>query len=135
MSEKKLVDFEDLLIEKKILTVLSIPRNNKGPHATPVWFKATEEGIKNQVITFNSNKSRMKGKLIHKGTPVTMTFLDPDNIFRYITLSGAVSQVIEGQEAINHINEISRKYMGKDYPDLQPGEQRVKYVLKVTSIY
>ena len=135
MSEKKLTDFKDLLIEKKILTVLSVPRKNKGPHATPVWFKTTEEGLKKNEITFNSNTSRMKGKLIHKGTPVTMTFLDPDNTFRYITLSGSVAQVIEGQEAINHINELSRKYQGTDYPNLQPGEKRVKFVLKVANVY
>ncbi len=135
MSDKKLTDFEDLLVEKNILTVLSVPRDNKGPHATPVWFKTTKDGIKRNEITFNSNKSRMKGKLIHKGTPVTMTFLDPENIFRYITLSGTVSQVIDGQEAVDHINELSKKYLGKDYPNLQPGEQRVKYVLKVSSIY
>lgn len=135
MSEKKLTDFKDLLIEKKILTVLSVPRKHTGPHATPVWFKTTEEGIKKNEITFNSNKSRMKGKLIHQGTPVTMTFLDPDNIFRYITLSGTVSQIIDGQEAVNHINELSQKYTGKDYSNLQPGEQRVKFVLKVASVY
>ena len=135
MVKKNLTDFKDLLIEKKVLTVLSVARENKAPHTTPVWFETSEESLKNNEISFNSNKSRIKGKIIQLGTPIIMTILDPENVFRYISMAGSVSQVVDGKEAFDHINQLSQKYLGKDYPFLQPNEERVKFVFKITKVY
>ena len=64
-----------------------------------------------------------------------MTILDPENVFRYISMAGSVSQVVDGKEAFDHINQLSQKYLGKDYPFLQPNEERVKFVFKITKVY
>lgn len=135
MSEKKLDDYKDLLLDKKTIAVLSVSRANKSPHATQVWFDCDQDSLKNNEIMVNTSKGRLKSKLLQKGTKVTLTFPDKADDFRYLSAEGEISRIIEGQEATEHIHKLSHKYLGKDYPYLQPNEKRLKYIVKVSKIY
>ena len=135
MSEKKLTDFKDLLLEKKSPVVLAVSRANKAPHVTLVWFDCTATDLENKQLTVNTSKGRIKSKLLKKGTNVTLTFPDKENDMRYLSAEGEVSQVIEGEEALKHIHKLAHKYVGTDYPWLQPGEERLKYVIKISRVY
>ena len=110
-------------------------RTNKAPHATQVWFDCDQNSLKNKEIMVNTSKGRLKAKLLEKGTKVTLTFPDKENDFRYLSAEGEITRIIEGKEALDHIHKLSNKYLNKDYPFLQPDEERLKYVVKIAKVY
>jgi hypothetical protein len=51
-----------------------------------------------------------------------VTVVDPANQYRWVSVTGTATLETEG--AREHIDKLSRKYLGKDYPWYQ-GEQRL----------
>ena len=104
----------------KAFVVLSTLMNNGFPQATPVWFD-TEDGY----ILINSAQGRTKDRNMRRCPQVALAILDPQNPYRYIQVRGRVIEVTtHGADA--HINQLSHKYTGHDYP-FNPKEIRVKY--------
>ncbi len=135
MPSKKLQDYKDLLIDKKVICTIAIARKNDAPHITPVWFGVTQENFDNQELTFNTLRGRVKDKLITVGTKISINIFDPDQLSRYISIDGVVKQIINGKEGTNHINELAHKYTGNDAAFLNPGDERIKYVVKMEKFY
>ena len=65
---------------------------------------------------------------------VALSIQDPDNPYRYLGLQGRVEEITE-EGAAAHINKLSHKYSGRDYPDLKPGEERVIYKIAPTNVW
>ena len=108
------------LVDSKI-TFAHVATVNAGgePQVTPVWFDHA-----NGVIRINTAQGRVKARNLSEGAPVALSILDPDNPYRYIQIRGHVTRVTtDGADA--HIDALSRKYIGKDYPWRQPGETRI----------
>ena len=119
----------DLLTQKKALASLATVLSDGTPQVTPVWFDYVDGKVR-----FNTAKGRVKARVLKEGSPVAMAILDPDNPFRYIQIRGRISRLAE-QGADEHINVLSRKYLGKDvYPFRQPGEVRVMYEVEPSSV-
>ena len=78
MSSKKLQDYKDLLMNKKVICTVAINRKNKSPHITPVWFEVTQENYKNKEMTFNTLKGRVKANLLKQGTEISINVIDPE---------------------------------------------------------
>ena len=68
-----------------------------------------------------------------EGAPVALAIVDPGNPYRYVQVRGRIKRVTtEGADA--HIDRLSHKYMDKDYPFRQPGEQRVICEIDPTAV-
>ncbi len=136
MAHKNINDYTDLLFEKKAVAHLAIVRKNNIPHVSPVWFDLSKEDLKNGIINVNSAKGRVKANNMSVGSKVSLSIVDTDNIYRYLGINGEITEVIEGQEAFDHIDKLALKYLGEEkYPNLKPNEERVKYVIKIESLF
>ena len=89
-----------------------------------MWFDYT-----NGKLRVNVAKGRVKIRNMKQGAPVAMSIMDPDNAYRYVQVRGTVTHVTE-DGARAHIDTLSRKYLGKDYPWSKPGETRVMFEIE-----
>ena len=135
MSDKTLLAYKDLLMDKKVVCMIAVGRTNDAPHLTPVWFGVTEEDFDNKELTFNTLRGRVKANLLKVGTKLSISMVDPDEPSRYLSMGGIVERIIGGEEGLNHIHELSHKYTGHDAVFLQPGDERLKYIIKITELY
>ena len=135
MSKKQLQEYKDLLVDKKAICTVAVGRANKPPHITPVWFKVTPKEIDDRELTFNTLEGRVKANLLHIGTKLSINIIDPDEPSRYLSIDGEIAKIINGEEGTKHIHELSRKYNGQDASFLQPGDKRIKYVVKMNEFY
>ena len=109
----------DLFTEKKAIASLATLMPDGSPQVTPVWF-----GYEGRQLTINTALGRTKAKNMKQGAAIALAIIDPDNPYRYVQVRGRVTRVAtEGADA--HIDRLSHKYMGRDYPFRQPGDQRV----------
>lgn len=118
----------DLLqTDKKSFAHIATVQPDGTPQVTPVWFDYT--GGKLRV---NSAKGRVKVRNMTEGAPVALSILDPENPYRYLQVRGRVARVTE-DGARAHIDALSHKYLGKDYPYMQPGDVRVMFEIEPTA--
>ena len=76
----------------------------------------------------------MKTNSLKLGSIVSISILDPDSPYRYLGINGEIIEIIEGQEAIQHIHELSIKYLGRNW-EIPEGQIRVKYKVKIKDIF
>jgi PPOX class probable F420-dependent enzyme len=113
------------LFTKKAFANLGTLMPDGSPHVTPVWFDYDGTHIR-----VNSAKGRVKDKNMRRNKKVAAAIMDPDNPYRYLAIRGEVVDITE-QGADAHIDQLAKKYLGKDkYPLRQPGEVRVIYKIK-----
>jgi PPOX class probable F420-dependent enzyme len=109
----------DLFNQKKAFASLATLMPDGTPQVTPVWF-----GYEGGKLAVNTALGRTKAKNMKQGASVALAIIDPDDPYRYVQVRGRVARVTtDGADA--HIDRLAHKYMGRDYPFRQPGEQRV----------
>jgi PPOX class probable F420-dependent enzyme len=77
----------------------------------PIWVDTDGERL-----VVNTETHRQKYKNIERDPNVTLTIRHEENPYRYTEVRGEVVEKVRGQEAREHIDELSRKYHGEDYP-------------------
>jgi PPOX class probable F420-dependent enzyme len=84
------------------------------PQATPVWVDRDEES---DAVLVNTARGRRKERNVEAGSTVALSMLDPEDPYRYLSVTGTVAAVTaEGGD--DHIDELARRYMGVDeYPN------------------
>jgi PPOX class probable F420-dependent enzyme len=90
-----------------ITTVLSSGRLQ----THPIWV-----GTDGERLVVNTEIHRQKYKNVERDPKVTLTIRDEENPYRYAEVRGEVVEKVTGQEARDHIDELSQKYYGEDYP-------------------
>ena len=120
-------DYLDLLKQKKAFAHLATIMPDGTPQVTPVWFDYT-----NGKIRVNSAKGRVKVRNMREGAPVALSILDPDDPYRYIQIRGRVGRVTE-EGASAHIDSLSNKYLGKNYPWAKPDQVRITFEIEPTA--
>ena len=84
-----------------------------------VWVDVDGKGV-----SFNTAYGRAKPTYIANDGRVSLTVIDPQDPYRWISVSGTATLVDEGAD--DHIDRLAKKYIGADtYPFRQPGERRV----------
>jgi PPOX class probable F420-dependent enzyme len=78
------------------------------PHSTLVWLD-----YDGTYVRINTTRERQKGKNLQANPRATLLVIDRSNVNRYIEIRGEVEIVEEG--ALEHLNEITRKYSNKPY--------------------
>lgn len=94
-------------------------RPDGSPHTTVVWVDVSDGGL-----SFNTARGRAKPRYIEADSRVSLLVVDPQNAYRWLSVSGTAELVDEGAD--EQIDRLAKKYLGEDrYPWRQPGEQRV----------
>jgi PPOX class probable F420-dependent enzyme len=109
------------LFNKRAFAHLATLMPDGRPQSTPVWCE-----FDGRHVLINSAAGRRKDKNIVRDGRVALSLTDPENPYNYIEVRGRVVERTE-KGAVDHINHLSMKYLGKPYPFTQPGEQRVLY--------
>jgi PPOX class probable F420-dependent enzyme len=95
---------------------------DSSPQLTPVWFNTDGEHV-----LINSAKGRIKDRNMRADPQVAVVIHLQDQPYRYIQFRGRVVEITE-EGARQHINELSEKYTGNPYFQLNtPDEIRVIY--------
>ena len=94
-------------------------RPDGSPHTTVVWVDVdTDE------VLFNTAIGRAKERYIRRDPRVSLIVVDPEDPYRWVSVSGTA--VIDTEGADDKIDELTKKYLGKDeYPWRRPDEQRI----------
>ena len=98
------------------------------PQVTPVWVEYDGEHV-----LINSAKGRKKDRNLRARPEVALSVQDPDNGYRYVGVQGQIVEITEAG-GYDHINKLSHKYTGQDYPK-NPGEVRVIYKIAPTNVW
>ena len=121
--------YADLLTDKtKAFASCATIMKDGSPQVTPVWFDMAGEKIR-----INTATGRVKSRNMKEGSKVALAIIDPDNPYRYIQIRGKVTKATQ-TGANEHIDKLSHKYMGKDYPLHQPGESRITMEIEPESV-
>jgi PPOX class probable F420-dependent enzyme len=113
------------LLEQPNFGHLATMREDGSVHSVVVW-QHVEDGR----IALNSAEGRAWPRNLRREPRVTITVLDRENPYEYVEIGGRiVEDTHEG--AKEHIDSLAKKYIGQDeYPWLQPGEQRIRFLIE-----
>jgi len=92
------------------------------PQVTPNWVDWDGEHV-----VINTAEGRVKPRNIRERPVITVCVVNHDNPYQYVALTGPAEISEDGAEA--HINELSHRYFGRDYPYVE-GEKRL--IIRVT---
>ena len=112
------------LLERPLLAILATIMPDGSPQATPLWFD-----FDGQYIRVNSAKGRVKDRNMRRDPRVALVIVDDRTPYRYIQIRGRVVEIIEGDIARLHIDELSRRYTGQDW-DSPADEERAIYCIR-----
>ena len=93
------------------------------PMTQPLWVDADDEHL-----LLNTEVHRQKFRNISRDPRITIAIWDAGQPYNYVEVRGEVIETITGPEARSHIDQLSQRYMGRDYPG-QIESERV--ILKV----
>lgn len=117
------------IFKKKAFAHIATVGENGVPQVTPVWIDFDGE-----YVLVNTARGRVKDRKLQANPTVALSVQDPENAYRYVGLQGkAVEDTEEG--AVEHIHQLSRRYNGRDYPNLREGEVRVIYKIKPENVW
>jgi|SRR5262245_43891996 len=117
-------NFKDLFVKPTFAHLATVMRDGR-PQVTPVWidFDGTH-------ILVNSATGRIKDRNLRRDKRVALSILDPDNPYRYLSISGEVVEITQAG-ANDHIDTLAKRYLRKDkYPYHRPGEARVIFKIR-----
>lgn len=86
------------------------------PDGTPqthvMWVDADGEHV-----LVNTEVHRTKYRNLARDPRATVTILDREDPYSYVEVRGRLVSEVRGPQARDHIDELSRKYLGRDYPN------------------
>src|SRR4051794_1423278 len=120
------------LLQEKHLAILSTIMPDGSPQATPVWVDVEPDGSH---VLINTVMGHLKEHNIERDPRVAVTVVDSQNHFRTVVVRGVVEEMRgPDQGSVEHINQLARKYMGRDQYNLREGETRVILRIKPTHV-
>jgi PPOX class probable F420-dependent enzyme len=107
--------------------VVTTLRKDGSPHSTIVWVDEVDGNL-----LFNTAEGRAKPRYLREDPRVSLTILDPNDMFRWLAVNGRSELSTEG--AREQIDKLSKKYLGQDEYPWYKGEQRVNVLVKPEKI-
>jgi len=124
----QITDAQREFLARPFVGVVTDLRPDGSPHSTPVWVDVDEDGV-----SFNTAHGRAKPTYIAHDGRVALTVVDPEDPYRWLSVSGMATLVDDGAD--EQIDRLAKKYIGKDtYPFRAPGERRVSVRIAVEKI-
>jgi PPOX class probable F420-dependent enzyme len=121
-----LTDHERQLLGATNLLYVATLGADGSPQVSPVWAEA--EG---DLIVINTARGRIKERNIRRDPRVAVSMHSRDDLYDKFAFKGRVVKITE-TGADSHIDKLSRKYRGTDFPWHEPGEQRV--IMKIAKL-
>jgi PPOX class probable F420-dependent enzyme len=116
------------LLEKPNYAVISTVNEDGSIHNTMVWISA-EDGN----VAVNSAIGRVWPTNLERDARVTVLVEETGNPYHFVEIRGTASATEEGAD--DHINALAKKYINEDeYPYRQPGEQRIKFLIRAEHV-
>ncbi len=110
------------IIEGKNFAHVATLMSDGSPHVAPVWV-----GRDGNTILINTVTGRVKHKNILRDPRIAISIIDEKDSYRNLVIRGKVVDMTK-EGALEHINSLSRKYLGKDYP--WPDKNRIIIKIK-----
>jgi PPOX class probable F420-dependent enzyme len=110
------------LLEQPNHAVISTYNKDGSIHNTVVWISA-----ENGAVAVNSALGRQWPTNLERDPRVNVLVYEQGNPYNYVEIRGTASETTEG--ANDHIKALAKKYTGQNEFPLQPGEQRVKFMI------
>jgi PPOX class probable F420-dependent enzyme len=111
-------------LEEPHLAVFTTVMKNGSPQSTPVW--VDHDGTN---VVINTVKGHQKERNLRRNGHVAVCIVDHTQAGRYVQVRGRVIAFSAGEEALEHINKMAQKYMGRSYQP-RDGEERVKVLIE-----
>lgn len=90
------------------------------PQTNVMWVDCDDEHV-----LINTEVGRQKFRDVERDPRVTLAIWDATNPYHYAEIRGRVVEVVRGERARAHIDELSDKYTGKPYDPAMIGTERV----------
>jgi len=97
-----------------------------GPATHVMWVDADDDHI-----LINTELERQKCVNVMRDPRVAVMIWDAENAYKYAEVRGEVVDIVRGDRARAHIDELSQKYLGRDYSS-PIGSERVILVIEPT---
>lgn len=104
-------EFHDLFERKTFAHVVTISPDGL-PHATPVWI---DYDVADNRVLVNTEQHRRKARNVEENPAVAVSMTDPDDPYRYLSLSGEVEETTT-EGAREHVEKLAQRYVGGEYP-------------------
>lgn len=115
----KLTEKQKEFLKNPFVGVATTLRDDGSPHATVVWVDSDTGDL-----SFNTARGRAKDKHLQADPRVALTVVDPENSYRWLSVTGRAELKEDGADA--QIDRLAKKYLGKDtYPWRKATETRV----------
>jgi PPOX class probable F420-dependent enzyme len=112
------------LLERPNYCVVSTLNADDSIHSTIVWVSL--EG--DDAIAVNSALGRLWPTNLQRDAHVNVLVFEAGNPYHFVEIRGMAEL---GSDPDGHINALAKKYIDRDeYPFRQPGEERVKFVVR-----
>ncbi|MFA9518271.1 pyridoxamine 5'-phosphate oxidase family protein [Halopenitus sp. H-Gu1] len=106
-------EFHDLF-EKKTFAHVTTMMPDGDPHVTPVWIDYDRDANR---LLVNTERGRRKERNVASDPTIAASMIDPENPYRFLSVTGEVTEITT-DGAREHIDELTRRYMGEDdYPN------------------
>jgi PPOX class probable F420-dependent enzyme len=114
------------LFEAPNFWILATLNPDGSPQATVMW-----ADLRDGHIVVNSAYGRVKSRNLAHDPRVCLALYDPEHPYSNASVQGQVVETIDDERAVADIDALAKKYLGVDnYPFLQPGEQRVTFLIE-----
>ena len=98
------------IIDGKNFAYLATTMADGSPHVSPVWIDRDGD-----LLLINTVPGRVKQRNISRDPRVAISLMQEKNPYRNLIIKGRVIEQTQ-QGALDHIDRLARKYLGKDYP-------------------
>jgi PPOX class probable F420-dependent enzyme len=100
-----------LFAEGRSMVHLATLLPDGAPHSIPVW-AILEDGR----IAFFTQPGSRKARNLERDSRVALSVTDESNPYRSAQIRGRVVETVEGESALEVIDRISRRYIGRPFP-------------------
>ncbi|MFF1282354.1 PPOX class F420-dependent oxidoreductase [Streptomyces sp. NPDC058299] len=101
------------LLDGTVFIVVGTLQPDGSPQMSPVWVKRDGDDV-----LFSTTADRRKYRNLERDPRVTVVVMNPEQPYEYAEIRGVAEMTTEGGQQL--IDELSRKYTGKDYADFNP---------------
>jgi PPOX class probable F420-dependent enzyme len=101
------------------------------PHVSPVWIDCQDDHV-----VINTAVGRRKERNMRREPRIALSVVDQSNPYKELHIRGRVVEMVEGDEAWEHIDALNRRYHQTDQPYARrPGMRRVIVRIEPTVIH
>ncbi|MFF0142565.1 PPOX class F420-dependent oxidoreductase [Streptomyces sp. NPDC005227] len=127
MSAELSDDLKKLIDDNPVFATVATIQPDGSPQVTITWL-----GRDGDDLLVSTTVGRRKEKNLRGDPRITVMINPPNAPYTYAEIRGTATLSTEGGQEL--INELSRKYTGKDYPDFNPNskDDAERVVVRVT---